>query len=299
MTVYSNDVKYCVHQDQNTGDYDSLFKNCHFIHEELTQTDYGNVNGIGSYFGQYQRYHDCTLEVRQPNTLGNGVGIGWHNIANQAGATGMEMINCHVINGNIHRAEELSSDHMDIIKIDGCSSSLRNAGLLLTLAQGTYSPTPATPEDYPYNIQYQISNTPINYADFQTGTRENAGFKYYAPDYHITVQNDSGSLIARGTAVKIDYSASPVYGYSVVKAVDNDFDFVLWKDIANGEQGFAVPKGKTVKFLSVGGTWVRGDWVKINSNGLAVITIVESERIGICEYDGLSGVGFLRTYLLN
>jgi hypothetical protein len=300
MTVWSNDVKYCVHQDQDTGDYDSLFNNCYFIHQEDIEVDFGNVIGIGSHFGQYQRYHSCVMELRQPNILGNGMAVGWHNWNNEAGPTGMEMIKCDAINCNIIRVEELGSDHMDIVKVYDCRTNLRDAGMLLTLAQGYYTPTPPTPEDYPYNIQMDIHNTPMNYCDFQTGTRENAGVKFASlGDYHIKVKNVDTALIARGTAVKRDYSpGNPVYETCVVKATDNDYDFILWEDINNGDTGFAVPKGKTVKFLSVGGTWVRGDWVKINTNGLAVITTTLSERIGICAYDGLSGIGYLRTYLL-
>jgi len=300
ITILANDVKYCNHQDAE-GSYDSLFENCHIIkQEENVDASKYFVIGIGSRVGQYQRYKKCTIELRYGfNNAYSAAGIFWHNWGNQTGATGMEVTDCHFINCHYLYASDLGSGQNDIIKINGCSLSKKDKGILYYLTEGYYTPTPATPSDYPYNINLQINNSDVNYFELESD-RAGAGEKAIAHnEYHIKVKNKTGSTISKGTAVKIDWADLEVSSQIINKATDNIYDFVVWQDILTNSEGYAVPKNKTVECLAIAGTYSNGDKVKINANGIFEKTLVESEKIGVvAKSEILGSTALLRIYLV-
>lgn len=300
LTVHANDVKYCVHQD-SSGNYDSLFDNCMFIHEENTSYFYGNIIGIGSRYKQYQRYHNCIFEFRCgiSDGISESSAVYWHNWNNQAGSTGLELKNCKCINCHILFTSDLGSNHDDVLIVDGCSTNLKTRGIKYTLSPGYYTPTPSTENDYPYNIRLLINGGNISFFNLPSN-RSEAGLKALAQnDYHQNCYNRTGSTIQIGYAIKVNY-ADMTYGKNtIIKATDNDFDGVAWRDIANNTEGYFVPKKKTVQVFALANTYTKGDMLKVNASGQFEKTLVVAEKIAIVtDSITIGSNGLIKAYLI-
>lgn len=278
LTVYSNDVKYCVHQDNTNNAYDSLFENCRFIHEETTSTTYYYCVGVGSRDSQRQRYTNCIFEARLSFSTNEVAAIFWHNWNNRIGPTYLDIKDCEVLNAHILHASELGSNQNDIVTVERCKTNVKDKGIIYSLTPGFYTPTPATPADYPYNIQMSIIDSKINYFELRD---ERSGAAYKAVsinDYHFLVRNNSGSTILRGTPVKIDWTNVSTSNMFIKKSIDVDYDFICFADIPDSSNGFAAPRGKSVKGLLIAGAYLRGDLLKINSSGKFEKTTVLTEK---------------------
>jgi hypothetical protein len=291
FTVKSNDVKYCIHQDAS-GDYESLFENCHIIKDEPNDGSKGFVIGIGSRYGQYQRFRNCIIEARWYFDNGYTVaGIYWHNWNNQAGPTGAEITDCHFVNCNELEVADAGSDQNDVVIMSGCSTSNKLHGVAYTLLEGLYTPTPATPLDYPYNLVLNINNSDVgNYV--LDPNRVNAADRALAlNEYHVRIKNKSGVTIPKGSPVKINWTDREVTNQVVELALDNDFDFITWLDLDDEAIGYGIPKQKEAVVIVTEGGYDRGEFIKVGATGLFEKTALKSDASGVVLKDISYGVG--------
>lgn len=300
LTAIANDVKYVVHQDA-TGDYESLFENCHLIKDEPNDGSKGFVIGIGSRYKQFQRFRNCIIEARWYFNNGFSVaGIYWHNWNNQLGATGAEITDCHFVNCNEIEVADAGSDQNDIVTMSGCSTNSKLKGVAYTLLEGLYIPLPATPLDYPYNLVLNIDNSDVgNYV--LDPNRANAADRALAlNEYHLRVKNKSGVLIEKGYPVKINWLDNEVTNQVIEPATDNDFDFIMWTDVADGEIDYGIPKQKQATVIVFEGGYDRGDYLKIRNDGLFEITVLKADAVAVVLKDvsyGAGNTGELEAYL--
>ena len=261
--VRTIDCKYCVHQD-TSGEYDSLFENNYFIQEKQNDITEWRVLGLGTRFNQVARYHNNICEF--VNNTGNEIGAGtipmmmfWHNLNNQTSPTTLEMINNKAINCGVGLFTDVGSNQSDLIILEGNNTNLKTSGIevrnhALNTSNG-------------YNLNF-IINENVNYYSLRDtdGGREDIQ-KTSLPinRYLFQFKNTSGNTLQTGVAVKNDYVNN-----TFINASDSDFDAVIWRDVLDGEDGYYIPKGKTADVLCVAGTYIKGDYLTINSSGLFV-----------------------------
>jgi hypothetical protein len=298
MTIDARVVKYATHADA-TGNYDVLFDNCRIVHFETNNDGY-HVVGIGLRYGQYLRFHNCTfvLDLNHSGAPTTAAALFAHNWNNQAGPTGLEIINCDVENGHILYATDLGSGHDDHFIVENCRTNDPRKGIIYGLTTGYYTPTPATEADYPYCLSIDVRGGDIGYYKLNDN-RSAAGLKALAlNDYHVSVRNNSASTIAQGTAVKKDWANLTTTKQIVIPATDNNFDFVVWRDIAATSEGYATPKNKTVQVLAVAANYAKGDMLKINASGQFEKTVTVSECVAVTvEALNLASAGLIWAYL--
>lgn len=267
LTIHANDVKYAVHQDNTAKKYKSLFENVRIIHEETTSNSFANCVGIGARHGQFQNYRNCIFEARLGNLIFSEVPVGvfWHNWNNQNGAAGLIIEDCEYINYSYLHAAELGSNQNDIITLNRCRSNLQYAQVIYSLTPGFYNPTPATPYDYPYNIQLQITGTSVGYFDLRDERRD-AGYNALSiNDYHIPVYNAGVSAITKGTPMITRWDMPDENNVYCEPAIGNYFDFIAWRDIPATSSGFGIPSGKSAMVVVDSQDYFKGDMVTLLS----------------------------------
>ena len=282
-TLSATDCKYTIHQDKDGGlDFDSIIRGNHMI---LTKTSSAPVNlqvaGLGARQNQTMRYYDNTMELILTGApfdsgfgVADGYGIGWHNIvapSSRNGACYLYVEGNRMINCGIARIADENSGFQDVVSFKNNSTSLKNQGFRLqSLGNG-------------HDILLVSVSNDVNYMDTDSNSQSSGETFLSIGDYHTKINNNTGATLQRGYCVKIVPSTTTVYGYDVELAVDNDFDFVVWQDILDGESGYGVFKGKTAPIRIVGGSWSIGTYAAINTDGRVFITPNKVDAIGVCQ----------------
>ena len=129
MTIRVNDVKYCVHMDNNVV-FRAVFDNVLFQHSN------GFPVGCGGWASQEMVFEDCVFQ-KLGDPENNGVegshGIFWHNWNDQAAATRLIMTDCASINCGFVELFELGSEYTDLCTFTRCASGDALRGVYVTV----------------------------------------------------------------------------------------------------------------------------------------------------------------------
>ena len=258
--IHTIDCKYCVHQDTG-GQFDSLVSKNLMIQEKINDLAEWRVVGIGTRYNQVARYHDNVCKFI--NNTGSELGIGtipmmmfWHNSTNQSEPTTLEMVSNKAINCGIGLFTDVGSGQNDVVILDGNTTNLNYSGIEIQSHETNVNDL--------YNVNYVI-NGEVNYyklRDRSNGREEVAKNSLPLNSYLFEFINKSGNNLEKGIAVKKDFVND-----TLVKANDENFTGVIWRDVQDEGDGFYIPKGKAFDVYCVADNYQKGDSLTINSNG--------------------------------
>jgi len=119
LTIRANDVKYCIHSDQNGSAIRQKVVNC------LLQHSNGYPVGCGARASQILEFDSCVFEklgdVATDGVVGSH-GLFWHSTAIQTRATQLIVNNCTSINCGLSLIQEMASTKSDLCKFINCAS---------------------------------------------------------------------------------------------------------------------------------------------------------------------------------
>ena len=123
----------------------------------------------------------------------------------------------------------------------------------------------------------------VPYIELEADRRTDRSNYHALGYYDLVVKNNTGTLIAKGSAVTLDYAETTEMKKAVkFPTAGGKIYGVALEDIAIGTNGWVSKQGKTTLVMLKTGTYVKGDLLKVDNQGLFEKTIIDSEAVGVC-----------------